>query len=80
MIARSPKKVRHRTSEDPTRDETPALVFFEPAAVVVALEEPEEVEDELPDSLARARKFSKLLGPDSTALIAKTIPAAQCPV
>ena len=67
-------------NEGLTCDEAAALVFFDPGAVVVALPEPEESDDELPDCLARARKFSKLFGPDSTALMAKTIPAAQWPV
>jgi hypothetical protein len=33
-----------------------------------------------PERLASSRKAAKLLGPDSTALIANTMPWAQCPV
>jgi hypothetical protein len=57
-----------------------ALEGVEEAVALVPEGAVPEAEAEEPERLASSRKAAKLFGPDSTALIANTMPCAQCPV
>jgi len=77
-----PKRAVLKASVEPTRDD---MASFEGLGVApplpdVVVAEPELGEVEELDCFASFRKASKLFGPDSTALIENTMPAAQCPV